>query len=195
MSGNKSGKRRQRSDFKNILLLAVLSLQGRTGRYRLKSILNLTEREGVVRAMLNSMKNEGYIDVAKAGCSLTEKGCKILEKHGITAIRDVSLLKLGLSDSCIAIQIHGPVQEKIIKLRDAAVRAGADGAILVISEQGRLEIPTVYDNLGSEFPEVSEQLQRTFSLNTGDVLLVGFSRDRWRALEGALAAALIAKSE
>lgn len=190
MSKNKLGKRRQRSELKNLLLLATLSLQGRTGRYRLKNILNLSEREGVVRMMLNDLKCGGYIDVNKAGCELTEKGKTLLEKYRIIAIKDVDLEVLGLRHRCLAIHIRGPVTKKIIELRDTAVRAGADGAILICNEEGRLKIPTVYDDLDVKFPEMAGQLREAFNLSTGDILLVGFSEDRWRALEGALAATM-----
>lgn len=194
MSENKPGKRKQRPALKSLLLLVILRFQGRIGRYRLKNMLNLSGSEGVVRLMLNDLKRVGYIEVDRAGCSLTEKGKALLqrslERHNIIAVKDVDLRLLGLESKCIAIQIRGrQLPQKIIELRDTAVRAGADGAILIYNQGGLLKIPAVYDNLDLEYPRVVEELHKTFDISNSDIFLIGFSKDRWRALEGSLAAA------
>jgi len=197
MSKNKPGKRRKRPELKNLLLLIILSLLGRTGRYRLKHMLNLSENEGKVRLMLDELKQEAYVNVRRTGCVLTEKGEKLLktllERYNIIAINEIDLKMLGLQDNCFAIQIRERTQEtklsKIIELRDVAVRAGADGAILIYNDNGDLKIPKVYDNLYLELPKIAKKLHDTFKLGKKDIIIVGFSKDGWRALEGALAIA------
>lgn len=180
---------------KNLLLLIMLRLQGRMGRYRLKNMLDLSEREGVVRLMLDDLKREGYIEAGKTGCGLTERGKTLLqtllERYGIVTIKDMDLRSLGLEGKCFVIHIRGrQAPKKIIELRDHAVRAGADGVVLIDNEEGRLRIPTVYDDLDLDYPTAVEKLHKTFDLSIGDILLIGLSKDRWRALEGALAAAM-----
>lgn len=195
MSEGKPGKRKQRSELKSLLLLIILSLEGQIGRYRLKSLLGLSEHEGVVRLMLNELGLEGYVEARKAGCGLTSKGEAFLQAllrgYGIIRVKDMDLKALGLEGECFVLHIRGRrVPRRIIELRDAAVRAGADGVVLIDNEEGRLKIPAVYDDLDLEHPAAAKKLRETFAVSLGDMFLVGFSKNRWRALEGALAAAM-----
>ena len=195
MTTGKPGKRKQRSALKDLFLLIILSLQGRTGRYSLKKMLNLSEREGLVRLMLEDLKREGCIEASKTGCGLTEKGKELtkkqLERYMIVDIKEMNLEPLGLEHECFAFHIHGhPVPQNIVELRDTAVRAGADGVVLMHNEEERLKIPQVYDDLDLKYPTLAKELRKTFNMSSGDILLVGFSKDKWRALEGALAAAI-----
>jgi len=58
-------------------------------------------------------------------------------------------------------------------------------------KDGVLAIPTVFQNISSEYPNLPKQIHGLFSLTNGDILLVVSAKDQWRALEGALAAAKI----
>jgi hypothetical protein len=78
-----------------------------------------------------------------------------------------------------------------VKERDAAVRAGAVGATILTFKDGVLSVPTVYRDLSSKYPDLAEQIYRSFSLADGDALIVASAENRWRALEGTLAAARV----
>ena len=73
--------------------------------------------------------------------------------------------------------------------RDAAVRAGAEGATTIVYENGKLIIPTVSSDLSESFPELSSQLTQALAPNEGDLIIIGSGKDFKSAEYGALAAA------
>ena len=72
----RKGKRKSRSDVKELLMLLILDREGPIGRYRLKKFLGLSKHEGLVRQMLKELKIRGYILANKSGSVLTEIGKK-----------------------------------------------------------------------------------------------------------------------
>jgi len=60
---NKSeqGKRKTRDTIKQTLLLLIIQREGPIGRYRLKTLLEMADREGVVRAMLEEYQAANII--------------------------------------------------------------------------------------------------------------------------------------
>ena len=191
----KPGKRRKRSELKTLLLLIMLKLEGPIGRYRLKEMLNLSEQEGLVRLMLADLKQESLIRTSKAGCELTSKGDELLKgtlkKHGIVEIKEMSLESLKIGSESFVFQCRGSsMPTSVTDLRDVAVRHGSQGAILIIYDQGILKVPEVYPNLEAEHSGISVDLCRTLNLSDDDIILVSFSEDKWRALEGGLSMAI-----
>lgn len=196
----KRGRRRRRSELKTLLMLVILELKGPIGRYRLKEMLGLSGQEGLVRLMLTELQKEGLTKTSKIGCELTAKGKEmyrvILRKYGIVNIKEFNLDPLEIGPETFILQTRGfSMPPSITELRDAAVREGASGAVLMIYEKGTLKIPTVYLNLRNKYPTLTIDLFKTLNLSDGDILIACFSRDKWRALEGGLATAmLLAKS-
>lgn len=196
----KRGKRKKRSELKTLLMLVTLKLEGPIGRYRLKNILELSEQEGLVRLMLFELKQKNLIKTSRAGCELTKKGGEFLkeslQKYGIVDIKEMNLDSFQIASESIIIQSRGhSVSRSVVTLRDVAVRAGASGAILITYEQGILKIPTVYSSLRNNHPNIVENLHKTLKLSDGDVIIVCFSRDKWRALEGGLSIAMCLSKE
>ncbi len=194
MSKEKSGKRKQRPELKNLLLLLILNLEGEMGRYRLKNLLGLSDHEGIVKLMLNELSSEGYIEANRTGCRLTTSGeaflQEMLRKYNITRIKNLDLNVLGLEGESFVLQINGQYPQRLVELRDVAVRAGAGGMVLVYNEGGHLKIPAVCDNLDLERPAMSKRLRDLFDVSLSDMFMIGLAEDKWRALEGALAAAM-----
>jgi len=164
------------------------------GRYRLKSLLGLSEHEGVVKLMLNELSREGYVEASRAGCCLTARGeaflRALLKRYGIIQIKDMDLKALGLEGESFVLQVGGRCPQRIIELRDAAVRAGADGMVSIYNEKGHLKIPAVYNDLDLNRPIASKRLRDLFGISLGDMFMIGLSEDKWRTLEGVLAAAM-----
>lgn len=188
----KTGKRKKRSEIKFLLLLIMIRREGPIGRYRLKEMLDLSEREGLVRLMLSDLKHEGCIRTGKSGSELTGKGEALLgdlfKKYEILNVKEMNLKALGIGPQSFVIHLHGhKIPEPVVELRDTAVKAGASGAVLLTYEKGALTVPTVYSDLALEHPELAEKILKNFDLSEGDILVVGFSNNRWRALEGCLA--------
>lgn len=196
MSPTEGRKHRKRSELKLILTLIILKLKGPIGRYRLKEMLNLSEQEGIVRFMLSDLKQEGFIKTGKIGCELTPEGEEFLEsllrKYGLVDIIEMNLESLKVGPENFILQIRGhSIPKSIAELRDAAVRVGASGAVLITYERGVLRVPTVYPNLEDEYPKLVVDFHKALNLHDGDIILACFSEDKWRALEGGLSAATV----
>ncbi|MDQ1280407.1 MAG: hypothetical protein QG670_1670 [Thermoproteota archaeon] len=192
----KGNHSRKISELKIVLTLIILKLRGPIGRYRLKEMLSLSEREGIVRLMLSDLKQEGFLRTGKIGCALTPKGegylKKILEKYGVIDIREMNLEPLRIGPENFVIQIRGHhINQSITELRDVAVRAGASGIVLIVYEKGILQIPPIYSDLEREYPKLATDFHETLILHDGDTIIACFSRDKWQALEGGLSVAIV----
>jgi len=189
------GRRKVRSELKELLMLLTLKLAGPVGRYRLKKMLGLSEHEGLVRLMLADLRKGGYVSSGRRGSKLTVNGEGLLEQrlkaHDIVEFKDVNMKPLKTGRFSVGVHLLGKANaiQSCMKQRDVAVRAGATGATILTLEEGLLSIPTVYRNFSSEYPNLADRIHRLFNLADGDVLIIASAEDRWRALEGALAAA------
>lgn len=186
---------KEKIDLKTLLMLVLIRDEGPIGRYRLDDMLNLPE--GVVRGLLLSLSRRGYISTSKLGCKLTTEGESLLRRalaeYQITAIKEFETpgpLKIG--DQNVAVQIENKAWliKSPMEQRDIAVRAGAQGAVLITFSRGKLAIPNVYPILADKYPKLAERILHSFKLNSGDVIVIGGAENRWRALEGSLAIAL-----
>ena len=191
------GKRKSRLELKELLMLLLLKLEGPVGRYRLKHMLGMTEHEGVVKLMLADLRQTGHISSNKLGSKLTIKGENLLNQrlknYSIVTIEDVNISPLEVGLVSVGIHLKGKTDtiKSGIEQRDATVRAGATGATILTYKDGVLGIPKVYPDISSKYPNLNDQIHRLFNLVNRDVLIITSATDRWRALEGALAAAKI----
>jgi len=195
MKKTKLGKRKKRSDIKNILLLIIIRREGPVGRYRLKEMLDLSHREGLVRLMLTDLKREGYLKTSKSGSELTVIGHAhiehIFKKNDILAIKELNLQPFGIESNSFIIHLQNhPISKPVVELRDISVKAGASGAIILLFKKERLIVPTVYSDLSLDHPELANTLLYNFDLSEEDALIICFSKNKWRALEGCLAVTL-----
>ena len=146
--------------------------------------------------MLADLREEGYISTSKLGSKLTAKGQKLLARrlkaYNIINVKDFDLLDLKTGPATVGIQIRGKA-DKIrfgIKERDTAVKAGAIGATVLTFKEGALGFPPMLDDISSKYPELTEKILEAYSLVDGDVIIFVSAENKWRALGGALAAAL-----
>lgn len=179
---------------KEILFLWAMQNEGHLGRYRLVSIVGLTD--GVTRGFLTRLARKGYVETNKfVGCTLTIKGKKrlgeLLNKLKICEIRDIDAGNLSLASKSVVAHIRGGARaiRSGIEQRDAAIKAGALGAITVIFHDGKFFLPPDRFDLSKKNPDITERFRQEFQLSEGDVLVMGSAEDRWRAIEGVLGAA------
>jgi hypothetical protein len=195
MKNTKPGKRKQRSEIKLILLLLIIQREGLIGRYRLKSMLNLSHREGLVRLMLTDLKQQGYLKSSKSGSELTKMGRGYIEtlfkKYDIIDIQELNLHLFGIDANSFVIHLQNhSIPKPVVELRDIAVKAGASGSIIVLFKNEKFIVPTVYSDLSHEHPDLAKILLYTFELSDENILIICFSKNKWRALEGGLAITL-----
>ena len=156
------------------------------GRKKLVKILGLGE--GSVRTIIKKLTAEGLIASSKKGHSLTIKGkkavaeklkiisrpCKFDTGGLVVGPQSLVIVTNGASSACNAVH-----------LRDTALKAGADGAI-IFSYDGSIKLP------GLELDDYPRTIERLNSLNLrhGDAIIIGFASTLQKAEDGAVSAAL-----
>lgn len=173
-----------------VMALLALGDKGNLGRKRFTEELGLGE--GAVRTIINRLRKHSLAKVDRSGCSLTEKGRKLYEalrknigefiefngnmpwnyRYNVgVRVRDMAkFLRMGLEE------------------RDAAIRAGADAAMIITVQEGSLLMPGI-SNLSEEQPSFASRIVSSFKPSDGDVIIITGSDDKNKALYGALAAA------
>jgi len=158
---------------------------------RKKLVRELGVGEGSVRTILKRLSGEGLISSTKLGQELSVKGKKkvesILKKFSKPAVFSSPDLSEG-EQSLVVVYGAASRAGSGVALRDVALKAGADGAVLLVSEKGRLVFPGegVWVR---DYPTLAESL-KDVSTRSGDVIVIGFAVNRALAEDGALAVAL-----
>jgi hypothetical protein len=184
---------------KEALLLWAIQDATCIGRYKLVSILGVSD--GVTRGFLTQLTKRGYIKAKKfVGCTLTAKGKKrlaeLFAKLKVREIKDIDTGSLGLASKSVVAHIRGRARHvhSGIEQRDAAIKAGASGAITIIFHDGRFLLPPENLDLSKKNAELTRRLRQEFQPLENDTLLICSADDRWRAVEGVLSAAQTLKS-
>jgi len=179
---------------KEALLLLAIQDGGYLGRYKLVSILGLPD--GVTRGLLIKLAGKGYVKTKKfVGHSLTTKGEKrlseIFAKLNVYAIREMDAGDLSLGPKSSVAHVRGGARSvrSGIEQRDAAIRAGAAGTITVIYHDGKFLLPPDRFDISEKNQIITERFRKEFDLSEGDALVIGSGIDKWKAVEGVLAAA------
>ncbi|MBI1934986.1 hypothetical protein HYS31_00960 [Candidatus Woesearchaeota archaeon] len=171
------------------VLRCFLRLEKNMGRQELARELELGE--GTVRTILEELKSKNLLDSTKKGHFLSRKGQDALKKM-LDAISHPKLLeaenlypeyrKIG-----VLVKKASNIQG-LYKLRDIAVRNGADGAI-ILKFDGRLYAPE------SDFEQDYKEIEGQFDFKDNDTLIIAFSNARRQAENGALSIAIELSSE
>lgn len=151
--------------------------------------------EGTIRSILDILKGNNLLVSDKKGHYLSQKGKDLLKE----ANRNISISKADLSSlfprkKGIAVQIKHIKNKKDLgkayELRDTAVKAGADGALILEYDQ-RLKLYELEDaNNGYDFKEIENK----FSLEKNDLVVAAYADSYKLAEYGALAVAIEANN-
>jgi len=166
------------------ILRCFLRFNKNTGRQDLAKELELGE--GTVRTILDILKSKKLLDSTKKGHFLSKRGTEILGQiyDLISFPKNVALQNIYPDSKKIGILIKSAKNLKeLYKLRDVAVKNGADGAI-ILKYEGKLHAPE------SGYEQDYEELEKYFDFKSDDVLVVAFSGERRLAENGALAIAV-----
>ncbi len=167
---------------------------GPIGRIELSKKLGLGE--GAVRTIIKHLANSGYVDAAREGCLLTQRGMalysslhsKLSEIHPVNA----GQLALDRASAGVLIRDSSAAVRRGIEQRDAAIVAGASGACTLVYRNGKCLMPMGEREewtLGSQ-DLLFEELRRLFAPQEGDVITIVSARNAGLAEHGAMAAAL-----
>lgn len=174
----------------HVLRALLLLNERRMGRKKLVKALGVGE--GSVRTILKKLKKEGYISSVKQGHALTDEGRMFLDgllvKFTQPKVFDSFDLACGSPKSAAIIHNASAKIKKGIDERDAAVKAGADGALILVYKDGKLRFPSDDGGL-EELSETRGKLEQ-LKLEEGDVVAVSFGKDAASAEDGVLAVIL-----
>lgn len=140
--------------------------------------------EGAARKILARLKSRGYIETLKAGSHITEAGREFLlcnlKQYQVVGIGLFKLSELGEDVAAVVAHLRGfRYTRSIVELRDAAVKVGADGALIIYAEPEGLFLPLCNELLKKYMPKFSSMLTKKFEIKVGDAFLVPFSGEGW----------------
>jgi predicted transcriptional regulator len=170
----------------------VLEMMAERPIGRNKLARRLEVGEGTIRTIINRLKKFGLIVTSKEGCSLTGKGCKVWKSFEELFPKRVEIGKTELTsfehNYAFLVKNSGHNVKSGIEQRDAAVVAGAKGAVIIVSKQGHLTIESVSNRLEQRFPGAANQILETFHPEDNDVVVLVGAEAPWKAKHGAFAA-------
>jgi DNA-binding PadR family transcriptional regulator len=155
------------------------------GRKRLVEELSIGE--GSVRTILDRLKRDGLIKSSRRGHELTARGRRrIRAKAGKFVQVDAGGLTVGRVDIATLVRGAASKVKRGIEQRDEAIKAGADGATVLVFRHGKIRFP---DEFARVKRGLAETLVKTFNPRERDVIIIGTAQDPAKAEEGAKAAA------
>ncbi|MEJ5293537.1 MAG: DUF4443 domain-containing protein [Candidatus Methanosuratincola sp.] len=178
-----------------IKALIVIESSKSVGRVMLSRVLGIGE--GSVRTIIKRLQQQSLISIDSiGGCALTSIGREVLGKvkKGMVSSCKVDLSGMGVGYPSYAIQISLDISaHSVLKLRDVAIKWGAEGAIVFNFSGGRIVVPSITDDLSQTSPSMHYELMNRFRLQEGDHVIATFAHDADSAEMSALAVFLFLK--
>jgi len=175
------------ADYHVYRTLLLLSDGRRRGRRSLADSVNIGE--GSMRTIIEFLRDKGYVDVKQTGIKISVKGCEFVRKLPIRMERlEPSDISIAMRNVAVLVRNRADKVTLGIEQRDAAIKAGAEGATTIVVKGGKLLVPPDYF-LDKERPEIARGLRKLLAPNEGDIVIVGAAQEYDRAEDGALAAA------
>ncbi|MBC7120199.1 MAG: DUF4443 domain-containing protein [Candidatus Methanosuratus sp.] len=177
-----------------IKALLVIESSKSVGRVMLSRTLGIGE--GSVRTIIKRLQQQSLISVDSiGGCALTQEGRNVLSqiKKGMIASGQMDLSGMGIAYPAFAVQVRLDVKPSILKLRDVAIRWGAEGAIVFSASGRRIVVPSITDDLSQTSPLTYYELVNRFRLEDEDHVVAAFAPDFASAETSALAVFLYLK--
>lgn len=175
------------ADYHVYRTLLLLSDGRRRGRKQLANAINIGE--GSMRTIVELLRDRDMIEVKQTGIKISNKGLEFVRKLPIRLER-LEPSDISISERNVAVIVKNRAEKIVlgIEQRDAAIKAGAEGATTIIILGGKMLVPPDY-SLDKEKPDTSRALRRLLSPGDGDVIIIGTAQEFDRAEDGALAAA------
>jgi Mn-dependent DtxR family transcriptional regulator len=177
-----------------LFILWLLRTEDEIGRYRLAKMLGVAQ--GIARGMLARMKRDGLIIVRRrAGARASPKGLRelaaLMRRDHLKLVKRSDQEVLGLGSRSVLFHVAGRSHQlgQGIEQRDAAIKAGATGAVTFLFDGKTLKFPGVAESLSKRNPAAFEQLKNQLRMKKGDVVLIAFAGTWWDAARGGFAAA------
>ena len=167
------------------LALEIIASRRRVGRMELAKKLGVGE--GSVRTILNILREKGLITSSRGGHFLTRKGKNVVGNFPTYVTVNVRGITVGEVNVGTLVRNAAKKIRYGVEQRDEAIKAGAQGATVLIFKNGKFGFP---DNFIKIDKKTSDALVKLFKPKDGDVLVIGTGEDVEKARAGARAAAL-----
>lgn len=176
-----------------LLVIQAVGQSSAVGRQALAKSTGLGE--GAIRTVLTRLKREGYIVVSASGCALTSKGERLYSelKSSISDMMAMRKTPLTVGEHQVAIVVRGAAHRVTngIEQRDAAIKAGADGATTFVIRSRKFQVPGGSRDCESDYPDDAwRTLRNDLEPSEGDAVIICGSSDGRLSRIGALSAAL-----
>jgi len=166
--------------------------EGPIGRLELSRKLGLGE--GTTRTIIKHLTRAGVGERLKGGCVLTRRGKTIYKqlRNRLSNVMqfDAKVLALGKANAAIMIRASGMHVKRGIEQRDAALLAGAKGALTILFERSGYVMPDERKEKLDQRDPLVLKLNSYFQPRDKDVLIIVGAEEERLAHYGALAAAL-----
>jgi hypothetical protein len=171
--------------------LEDISAQGSMGRLKLSRDLHLGE--GETRTVVKHLKNEGLIEVSRAGISLSAAGRKLLSSLRTLLSEQIEIpsTPLAVGPFNVAVRVAG-MRDSVkygLEQRDAAITAGARGATTLVFSENGLAMPGTREKVSETDSSITAVLSK-LSLKEDDVIIIGSADEKIKAELGVKTAAL-----
>ena len=167
--------------------LYVLSDGKRMGRKRLADEAGVGE--GSMRRILNTLKDNNFVDIKQTGITITKAGLAYLSELPIRVI-DVDASKIVLGDYSQAVMVRGASKQidNGLQQRDDGIRSGALGCTTLVMRDGELILPPDW-SIDKNEPEVAEHIKEVSNMVDDDIIIIGSADNKTSAINAALSAA------
>jgi len=163
----------------------------RIGRTKLSERLDIGQ--GVTRTLIDRLLDANLVKTSRLGCELTTSGLSILNqlraRLGHQAEVPRSSITVGPYNFGILVRNGGRKIRNGIKQRDAAVRAGAIGAVTLVFKRGLLCVPPMTEIAAKDWEETARRILDTFNAKDSDAIMICGAENMRKAEYGARAAA------
>lgn len=180
----RSGPLPRFTEIQTQMALKLVEKYGRIGRKRLVEKLGIGE--GSMRTILEKLESRGLVASSRGGHTLTKKGQKFLYSVPNFVHVDAGDLTVGKFDVATVVSGAAGKVKNGVEQRDEAIKAGADGATVLIFRKGRLQFPNESMKVQEK---VAMQLVEALHPKERDVVVIGTGKDAAKAEAGAMAAA------
>lgn len=175
------------ADYHVYRTLLLLSDGRRRGRKQLADAVNVGE--GSMRTIVEYLRDKGFVDVKQTGLKISTRGLDFMRTFPIKIERlEPSDISIAVRNVAVLVKNRADRISLGIEQRDAAIKAGAEGATTIIIKGGKMLVPPDYQ-LDKEKPDIARGLRKMLSPGEGDIIIVGTAQEYDRAEDGALAAA------
>jgi len=173
------------------IVILLVGDEAPIGRIGLSQKLGLGE--GTTRSIIRRLMQARVVENSRRGCVLTQRGKALygLLRRKLSTVMDFDAeqLALGKTNAAVMVRASGKRVRRGIEQRDAAILAGANGAVTLLVQNGEYVMPVEPKEKLAPLDPFVLKLESCFHPRDNDVLIIAGAQERTLAHFGAMAAA------